>query len=304
MIRGDVALAYHLASRGARWRLPAVEGDHRGATNATDARFLSSVADRLESLPGVRAVTLGGSRAQGTHRPTSDWDIAIYYRDSFDPSTLRDIGWPGQVFEIGAWGGGVFNGGAWLHIDGRKVDILYRDLDVVDHEIGESFEGRFRIEPLMFHLAGIPSYLVVGELATNRVLRGELPRPDYPVLLRENAPAVWLGNAELTFGYAKVGHAPYGRLAQCAGLIAQAASQAAHAVLSARGDWVTNEKTLLTRAGLRGVDGIVADAWSEPESLVEAVQRAQVMCLERVRDAMTRWQSEPSTTRPGGDAVS
>jgi len=37
----------------------------------------------------------------------------------------------------------------------------------------------------------------------------------------------------------------------------QAACCAAHAVLAARGQWVTNEKTLLTRAGLRPVDEFI-----------------------------------------------
>ena len=49
-------------------------------------------------------------------------------------------------------------------------------------------------------------------------------------------------------------------MTQCAGLVAQAASQAAHAVLAARGEWITNEKTLLTRAGLRQVDEFIASA--------------------------------------------
>ncbi|MEU6430839.1 nucleotidyltransferase domain-containing protein [Microbispora sp. NPDC046973] len=42
----------------------------------TDQAFLDHVADRLAALPGVRAVTLGGSRAQGTHAHGSDWDFA------------------------------------------------------------------------------------------------------------------------------------------------------------------------------------------------------------------------------------
>src|SRR5262245_42906765 len=122
-----------------------------------DGGWLDQVADRLAGLPEVRAVTLGGSRAQGTHRPDSDWDLAVYYRGAFDPGTLRGLGWAGHVSEIGAWGGGVFNGGAWLEIEGRRVDVHYRDLDAVEHELAESARGRFRIEPLLFHLAGIPS---------------------------------------------------------------------------------------------------------------------------------------------------
>lgn len=49
----------------------------------TDEEFLDRVADTLTALPTVRAVTLGGSRTQGTQRPDSDWDLAIYYRGPF-----------------------------------------------------------------------------------------------------------------------------------------------------------------------------------------------------------------------------
>lgn len=256
--------------------------------------FAGRVAGRLAELPCVQAVSLGGSRAQGTHRPGSDWDFALYYRGRFDPQDLRDVGWPGEVSEIGAWGGGgVFNGGAWLEIDGRRVDVHYRDLDSIDHEITESAAGRFRIEPLMFHLAGIPSYLVVAELALHRVLHGRLPRPGYPAALRASAPRTWWGRADRTFGYAEENHAPYARLAQCTGLIAQAASQAAHAVLAARGEWVTNEKTLLERAGLRDVDQIVAAARPEPGELRAAVGAARALCkasLDQARHA-------PASTR-------
>lgn len=154
----------------------------------SDADFLDTTTDRLAALPAVRSVALGGSRAQGTARPDSDWDLAVYYRGAFDPADLRALGWEGEVSEIGGWGGGVFNGGAWLTIDGRRVDVHYRDLDVVEHELAEAEEGRFRVEPLLFHLAGIPTYLIVAELAINQVLRGDLPRPSaYPPKLRASA---------------------------------------------------------------------------------------------------------------------
>ena len=153
-----------------------------------DAAFLNDVSDSLASLPSVDAVTLGGSRAQGTDRADSDWDLAIYYRGTFNPQVTTRPGWTGDVSEIGGWGGGVFNGGAWLTIEGRSVDIHYRDLDVVEAQIHEAAAGRFHIEPLMFHLAGVPSYLVVGELAINQVLKGTLPAPAYPEPLRLLSP--------------------------------------------------------------------------------------------------------------------
>jgi predicted nucleotidyltransferase len=253
-----------------------------------DQAFLDTTADRLAALPAVRAVTLGGSRAQGTERPDSDWDLAIYYRGAFDPDDLRAVGWEGEVSEVGGWGGGVFNGGAWLTIEGRRVDVHYRDLDVVERELAESEMGRFHVEPLMFHLAGIPSYLVVAELAINKVLRGALRRPTaYPQALRRSAPERWHGMAAATLAYAMAGHAPKGALTQVAGAIALAATQTAHAVLAARGEWITNEKGLVERAGLREVDVILANLTADPEALARSVTEAETL-LARTVDAAGR----------------
>ena len=252
-----------------------------------DNSFPLYVARHLAGLPSVEAVTLGGSRAEGTHRPDSDWDFSIYYRGRFDPQTLRDLGWPGEVFEVGGWSKGVFNGGAWLEIDGRKSDVHYRDLDVVDREIAASRDGQFDIEPLSFHLAGVPSYLALAELAVRRVLHGQLPAPEYPTALRERAPRVWWGRAERTFGYAHANLAPYGRVTQCAGLVAQATSQAAHAVLAARGEWITNEKQLLTRAGLRRVDALIAAAGPDPAVLRDLVDGSRCLCSDALRAIYT-----------------
>ncbi|WP_225729165.1 MULTISPECIES: nucleotidyltransferase domain-containing protein [unclassified Nocardia] len=241
----------------------------------TDAIFLADLVTRLAALPRVRAVTLGGSRADGTHTQDSDWDFAIYYRGDFDPAELRAIGWPGEVSELGGWGGGVFNGGAWLTVDGRQVDVHYRDLAVVEHELAEAEAGRFHWEPLMFHLAGIPSYLVVAELSVNRVLYGELPRPGYPAALRASASVFWRERAVATLRYARGAFASKGQLAEVAGAITTAAMQTAHAILAARGEWVTNEKRLLRRAGLRRVDAVLADL--RPESLPQAIVRAEAL---------------------------
>lgn len=154
----------------------------------TDDTFLDHVADRLAVLPGVRAVALGGSRAQGTHGPDSDWDFAV-----------------------------------------------------------------------------------------NRVLRGDLPRPDYPQALRDAAPAVWRERASLTLMYAKGAYAGRGQAAETAGALAVAAMYTAHAVLAARGEWVTNEKRLLERAGLRGIDAIVTGLRPDADALAHAVAEAEAL---------------------------
>ncbi|MFI5710722.1 nucleotidyltransferase domain-containing protein [Kribbella sp. NPDC051620] len=250
-----------------------------------DEKFLGHVVSELAGLPGVMAVALGGSRAQGTHRADSDWDLGIYYRNSFDPQHLREVGWSGQVFELGAWGGGIFNGGAWLEIDGRRVDVHYRDLAAIEREIAAAEAGEFTIEPLMFHLAGIPSYLVVGELALAQVLHGELPRPSYPPLLRERAATRWWTSADLLLGYAEKSCTSSARLTQCLGLVAQAAMMAAHAVMAAEGRWVTNEKRLLSDAGLEVVDELLAEHGSEPEDLSSLIDAIRTACTTRLAAA-------------------
>lgn len=165
------------------------------------------------------------------------------------------------------------------------MDVHYRDLDTIDHEIAEANEGRFRIEPLMFHLAGIPSYLVVGELAINRVLHGRLPRPNYPVMFRRNTPKIWWGNAHMTLSYAQANHARHGRLTPCVGLLAQAATQAEHAIMAARGEWVANETTLLIRANLREIDQILTDAQPEPHHLTNTVETTRQLLSTAVQTA-------------------
>jgi predicted nucleotidyltransferase len=238
-----------------------------------DVDFPRHIAERLATLPTVEAVTLGGSRASGTHRPDSDWDFAVYYRGPFDPAHLRALGWPGVTSEVGGWGGGVFNGGAWLQVDERRVDVHYRDLTDVEHHLAEARAGRFRVENLLFHLAGVPTYIVVAELAGNQVLTGSLPRPDYPAALRDQAPVAWWGRARLTLGYARDAHAPRGHALDCAGAAARACCETAHAVLAARGEWVTNEKHLLDRAGLRSLDSHVSGLTLEPSALTAALDR-------------------------------
>jgi hypothetical protein len=55
------------------------------------------LAERLMEIPGVVAVTLGGSRPGGVIHPDSDWDFGLHYRDA--------IGFEGTVVEPGASSG-------------------------------------------------------------------------------------------------------------------------------------------------------------------------------------------------------
>jgi hypothetical protein len=148
------------------------------------------LAAQLAAIPGVVAVTLGGSRASNTAVEGSDWDFGLYYRGSLDPADIVALGWPGRVFAPGEWGR-IVNGGAWLSIEGTKVDLIYRDLDEVLRWTAAAENGRFEIDREVGYAAGIATYVLAGELALGKVLAGDLPRPGFPPKLRQTAPAAW-----------------------------------------------------------------------------------------------------------------
>ena len=212
---------------------------------------MEQLAVQLAAIPGVVAVTLGGSRATDTAVEASDWDFGLYYRDRLDPADIIALGWPGQVFAPGEWGR-IVNGGAWLTIGGIKVDLIYRDLDEVLRWTAAAEDGQFEIEREVGYVAGIATYVLAGELALGRVLAGDLPRPGFPQKLRETAPAAWFRLAAGALHFADVHAGRQDRVA-CLANLCQAVLATAQGRLAAAGEWVLNEKRLTERAGLDGV---------------------------------------------------
>jgi hypothetical protein len=56
-------------------------------------------------------------------------------------------------------------------------------------------------------------------------------------------------------------------------------------VLAARGEWITNEKTLLARAGLRQVDEFIAEARPDAEALCDLVDKTRAACVTAFQGA-------------------
>jgi hypothetical protein len=90
---------------------------------------VTELVDVLTSMPDIVAVVLGGSRAVRSDDDVSDWDLGVYYRGEIDLTALSAFG---TVFPPGSWGR-VMNGGAWLERGGEKVDVILRDLNVVEY---------------------------------------------------------------------------------------------------------------------------------------------------------------------------
>jgi predicted nucleotidyltransferase len=136
------------------------------------------IAARLGEIEGVVAVTLGGSWAREEANPDSDVDLGIYYRNAHRPSIeelrrlaqeLDDRHPPDAVTDFGEWGPWI-NGGAWLFIGGRRVDWLYRDLDLVERTIGECRAGRLSIYYQPGHPHGFHTHIYMGEVHYCRLL--------------------------------------------------------------------------------------------------------------------------------------
>jgi predicted nucleotidyltransferase len=220
---------------------------------------LQATAARLAEVPGVVAVVLGGSRARGTHRPDSDFDLGLYYRGSLAVDRLRSIarditGTPTDVTEPGGWGPWV-NGGGWLTVDGWRVDWIYRDLDRVHRIWQDCRAGRYEVGIQAGHPLGFYSHAYAGEVALCRVLSdaaGELSAlraeiSAYPPLLRK-ALIDGLWEADFLVGSAKYGVAGADP-AYAAGCLFRAIGVACHALHAADEAWLINEKGMVASAG-------------------------------------------------------
>jgi hypothetical protein len=230
---------------------------------------IAKLADTLATMRGVVAVVLGGSRALGTASERSDWDLGVYYRGRLDTSVLAAFG---TVHPPGSWGR-IMNGGAWLQIDGTKVDVLLRDLDVVEHWTDRAQEGEFEIDALLGYVAGVPTYSLMAERAVARLLHGTLPEVGgYPPRLVQKGPERWRFCSDFTLTYARM-QAAKGDVVGTAGQASKAVLEAAHARVCASRTWSLNEKGLVDRAGLSSVQASFAAIPREPEALVAWVDR-------------------------------
>jgi predicted nucleotidyltransferase len=140
--------------------------------------LIQDIAHEVQTVSGVKAVVLGGSRARGTNHSASDVDLGIYY-DSRQPLNLSELAVVATKLDdehrtelitpIGGWGPWI-NGGGWLRIQSVPVDFLYRDLDKLNTVINACINGQVEIFYQPGHPHGFLSSIYPGEIAICRPL--------------------------------------------------------------------------------------------------------------------------------------
>lgn len=135
--------------------------------------FVERLVCALDQVPGIDAIVLGGSRARGTAHDGSDYDIGLYFNErcpldtqrlSAVASELADDPSATAVTSIGEWGPWIV-GGAWLSIEGRKVDLLYRNIDEVRRIMDACHAGDITMDYQPGHPHGFCSSIWMGEIA-------------------------------------------------------------------------------------------------------------------------------------------
>jgi predicted nucleotidyltransferase len=180
---------------------------------STEQRALvSSLAKRLETIAGIKAIVLGGSHARGRAQPGSDIDLYIFYSEA-DPFSIQGIrelaeginDTPGPVVtNFYGWGPWV-NGGAWLTIGGQRVDLVYRNLEQLERVIAEAEAGRHELDYSQQPPFGFFSAAYLGEIAVCKPLLDPEARIEalkrrvakYPEALRRAVVQDYLWASEL-----------------------------------------------------------------------------------------------------------
>jgi predicted nucleotidyltransferase len=184
-------------------------------------QILEAVVSRLQSIPGIEGIVLGGSRAKGTHTEDSDVDIGIYYASGSPVDTaalaqaaseLDDSGSKDLITPIGEWGPWI-NGGGWLKVRSVQVDFLYRDLDKVTAVVEECLLGKLSVHYQPGHPHAFCSSIYMGEAAVCRTLWDPNGRINqlkslsvtYPDALQNATVSTFLWEADFSVSNARKG---------------------------------------------------------------------------------------------------
>jgi hypothetical protein len=287
--------------------------------------FLAPIVERLAAVDGVVAVALGGSRARGAHRPDSDYDLGLYYREAA-PFAITDIqrlaadvnDQPDPIVtDFGRWGRWV-NGGAWLTVQGRRVDLLYRGLDDIGRVIDACRRGVRESDFYQQPPYGFHSYVYLGEVSVCRALHDPeavLARlksriDPYPQPLKKAIVDRFLWAADFDLAQARK-FARHGDVYSAAGCFTRVASHLVQVVFALNESYFITDSGALKEIGefalqpsqfAATVERVLARPGENAGELSDAASRLAAL-VDRLRDLCGALYSRPdfraSATRSG-----
>jgi len=138
--------------------------------------ILQKVTSAFSALSCIEGIVLGGSRATASFNQDSDIDIGLYYKPhclDYDElnsiaKSLDDQHRNHSIGKEGDWGQWV-NFGGWLQIDGKAVDLIFRDLGRVENVIDQTNAGIFSNNYHLGHPHAYLSFMYRGELAASKI---------------------------------------------------------------------------------------------------------------------------------------
>ncbi len=282
--------------------------------------LVSSLAGRLRSVCGIRAVALGGSHARGRAQAGSDIDLGLLYSEAapFSVQRIRELAESVNdtagpvVTDFYGWGPWV-NGGAWLTIGGQRVDFVYRSLEHVERVIAEAEAGRYELDYAQQPPFGFFSVTYLGEIAICVPLFDPEARldalkrrvADYPEALRRAVVQDYLWQAE--FGLAAFARKFAARtdVYGTAACLTRAVNQLVLVLFALNRKYPINDKTALAEVaeferaprefGPR-VQQTLGSLGASPAELVAAVESVAQLFRETV--ALTDKLYQPRFTLP------
>ena len=283
-------------------------------------QFIHRVVDRLQSIGGIVAIALGGSRARGNHTQKSDVDLGIYYSPEKPldlialnhlASQLDDNHRANLITPIGEWGKWI-NGGGWLKIEGVPVDFLYRDLAQVGCVIDNCKLGQITIDYQPGHPHGFVSSIYMGEVAIGLPLHDPYGVLDalkakttpYPIGLKQATinKFAWEISFSLFIAQKAVARAD---VAYAAGCCFRSVACMNQVLFALNEEYLLNEKGAVAVANrfalcpqnyLQRVESAFAALAVDPKSIVDAICPSgiseAIAILEGIEQDLSQWYGD------------
>ncbi|RUR72806.1 nucleotidyltransferase domain-containing protein [Chlorogloeopsis fritschii PCC 9212] len=274
-------------------------------------QFIHRVVDRLQSIQGIAAIALGGSRARGTHTQKSDVDLGIYYNLENPPdlmalnhlaSELDDNHRANLITSIGEWGKWI-NGGGWLRIEGVPVDFLYRDLAQVGCVIDDCHAGRITIDYQPGHPHGFVSSIYMGEVAICLPLHDlygvldalKAKTTSYPIGLKQATVNTFAWEISFSLFIAQKAVAR-GDVAYAAGCCFRSVACMNQVLFALNEEYLLNEKgavaitnsfTLCPQDYQQRVESAFALLAADAKSIIDAI-----IILEKIEQDLSQWYGD------------